>query len=91
MPITSSAKKALRSSLTKRVFNERRSRAMRTAVKEVRKLAEAGKTDEARSQLSHAYKAIDKAMKRGVIKKNTAARQKSRLSGFLKRKAALVK
>ena len=37
--------------------------------------------------LSAAYKAIDKAAKRGVIKKNTAARKKSRLSARLKKTA----
>lgn len=31
-------------------------------------------------ELSRAYQAIDKAAKRGVIKKNTAGRKKARLS-----------
>ncbi len=38
--------------------------------------------------LPTAYKAIDKAMKIGVIKKNTAARKKSRLALSLKRARA---
>ena len=38
--------------------------------------------------LKTAYQAIDKAMKRGVIKKNTAARKKARLAAFLKRTKA---
>ena len=38
--------------------------------------------------LPSAYKAIDKAMKRGVIKKNTAARKKSRLALAIKRARA---
>lgn len=80
MPITSSAKKALRVSKRKRVFNDRRRDSMRAAIKRVRVLIAQKKRDEARALLPEAYKAIDKAAKRGVIKKNTAARKKSRLT-----------
>lgn len=79
MPITKGAKKAHSSSLNKRVFNVRRSRTMNEVVKDVKKLTAEGKTDEATKLLPTAYKAIDKAAKRGVIKANTAARKKSRL------------
>ena len=61
---------------------------MRNAVKEVRALTTTGKTDEARDALSRAYQAIDKAAKRGVIKKNTAGRKKSRLTAALRKSAA---
>lgn len=80
MPITSSAKKAHSASLKKRVFNMRRTRALKESVKEVKKLVAEGKAKEAEGKLSEAYKAIDKAAKRGVIKKNTADRKKSRLT-----------
>lgn len=80
MAITKGAKKAHRSSLKKRVFNQRRKNAMTDSVKEVRKLMAAGQKDEAMKLLPAAYKAIDKAKKRGVIKANTAARKKSRLT-----------
>ena len=83
MPITSSAKKELRSSAKKRVFNIRRKRAMKDVVTKIRKLSVAGKSKEAGELLPQAYKAIDKAAKRGVIKKNTAARKKSRLTRFV--------
>lgn len=43
------------------------------------------KIEEAKNLISQAYQAIDKAAKRGVIKKNTAARKKSRLSALIKR------
>ncbi|MDZ7726516.1 MAG: 30S ribosomal protein S20 [Candidatus Campbellbacteria bacterium] len=79
MPITRGAKKAIRVSERKRVFNERRKRAMKNAEKEMRKLIEAGKAKEAEAKLADTYKAIDKAAKRGVIKDNTAARKKSRI------------
>lgn len=79
MANTSSAKKATRGALRKRVYNERRKRAMKTGVKEFRKLA-GGKTADAAKKLSEVFQAIDKALKRGIIKKNTAARMKSKLS-----------
>lgn len=79
MPITKSAKKALRVSKRKRVFNDRRRKEMRGTLKEVRTLLSAGKKDEAEKLVPRAYKAIDKAAKRGVIKKNSAARTKSRI------------
>lgn len=85
MAITKGAKKAHRASLRKRVFNTRRKGDMNDAVKSVRKLVAAGKKDEAEKLLPTAYKAIDKAKKRGVIKDNTAARKKSRLAATLKK------
>jgi small subunit ribosomal protein S20 len=54
-------------------------------VKSVTKLIGEKKIDDARAQLSKAYQAIDKAAKRGVIKKNTASRKKSRLSAQVKK------
>lgn len=73
MAITSSAKKAHRASLRKRVFNVRRKRVLTSSVKDARKEMTA-------ESLAKAYQAIDKAAKRGIIKKNTAARKKSRLA-----------
>ena len=86
MAITASAKKAHRASLKKHVFNLRRKRTLTTATKAVRKqLTEDVK--KAGDSLSAAYKAIDKAAKRGIIKKNTASRKKSRLAKAVKRVA----
>ena len=84
MAITSSAKKAHRSSLKKRVFNVRRKRALTTATKATKKLIVTD-AKAATASLSEAYKAIDKAAKRGIIKKNTASRKKSRLAAAVKR------
>jgi len=79
MPITKSAKKALRGSQKKRVFNDKRKNDMKEILKKTEALIKAGKKDEALKMLPLVYKAIDKAWKRGVIKKNTAGRKKSRL------------
>jgi small subunit ribosomal protein S20 len=84
MPISASAKKSLRSSERKRLFNDRRRKAMRVAVKEITDLVKEKKVKEAKALLPKAYKAIDKATKRGVIKENTASRKKSLLSRLTK-------
>jgi small subunit ribosomal protein S20 len=80
MPITSSAKKELRGSKRKRVFNIKRKNDLKSTVKQVKTLVKTKSKKEAETSLSAAFKAIDKAMKRGVIKKNTANRKKSRLA-----------
>ena len=80
MPITKSAKKALRQSKRKRVFNLRRQNKMKNLIKEIRLLVKEKKKTEAQKLLPDVYQAIDKAAKRGVIKKNTASRKKSRLT-----------
>ena len=84
MAITKSAKKAHRASLKKHVFNIRRKRVLTDTTKTVKKLI-ATDVKEAGKALSLAYKAIDKAAKKGVIKKNTASRKKSRLALAIKR------
>lgn len=80
MPITKSAKKALKQNRKKRLFNTRRIRTMKSIIKESRELIRKKQKDEALKMLPQAYKAIDKAAKQGIIKKNTASRKKSRLT-----------
>jgi small subunit ribosomal protein S20 len=83
MPIIKSAKKAVRGSLKKKAFNDRRKRVMKEVIKKIEKTAKTDKK-EAEKLLSEAYQAIDKAAKKGVIKKNNAARKKARLSRLVK-------
>jgi len=85
MAITKSAKKAIKSSKRKRVFNLRRSGVMKDSIKELKKLVAKKDIDGAKNLLSATYKAIDKASKRGVIKKNNASRKKSRISSLIKK------
>ena len=84
MPITSSAKKAIRVSARKKLVNDRRTRAMKDEVKKVEKAVKAGKKEDAAKLMSVAFAAVDKAAKRGVIKKNTASRKKARLARLVK-------
>lgn len=83
MPITKSAKKALRQSVTRRERNNAKKEAYKKGVKSFRKLVSDKKTSDAATSLKTAFKALDKAAKSGVIKKNKASRLKSRLAKAL--------
>ena len=80
MAITSSAKKAIGVAKRRGVFNARRKKELKDALKDVSKLIESGNQKEAEAMLPRVYKAIDKAAKRGVLKANTASRTKSRIT-----------
>ena len=80
MPITRSAKKALRQSLRRRTRNLKRKEAYKNVFKRIKKSAAAGKPEEAKQLLPSLYKALDKAAKTHAIAKNKASRLKSRLS-----------
>ena len=83
MPITSSAKKALRASKNKAGFNLKRKDAISDVVKKIKKAVAGKKMKEAESLLPAAFQAIDKACKTNLIHKNTAARKKSRLAKMI--------
>lgn len=83
MPITSSAKKALRASKNKAAYNEKRKDRIADLTKKIKKLVVAGKVKEAEALLPEAFQAIDKAYKTKYLHKNTAARKKSRLSAVI--------
>lgn len=83
MPITKSAKKALRVSSRKRVFNLRRKEAIKKHSKTVKKVVKDKDMKSAVEALKAAYKALDKAAKMGTIKKGAADRKKSRLAKLL--------
>lgn len=83
MPITTSAKKALRQNIRHRARNQKQKEAVKKTIKAYKKLVSDKKTEEAKAQLPKVYKALDKLAKVGVIKKNKASRLKSRLTRFL--------
>lgn len=80
MAITKSAKKAIRNSKRKHIFNLRRKKGMHDVRKDIEKLVAKKDLKGAAELLPKAYQAVDKAMKRGLLKKNTAARRKARLA-----------
>ena len=84
MPITKSAKKALRQSFRRRARNITRKEAYKTLIKQIKRLAPSD-PQKARDLFPRLYKALDKAAKTKAIDKNKASRLKSRLSAFLNR------
>ena len=80
MPITKSAKKALRQNEKRRVHNLSYKTQLKDLIKEIELLISEKKTEEAKQLLPKVYKIIDKSAKVGIIKKNTAARKKSKIA-----------
>jgi len=78
MPITTSAKKALRQSTRRAGRNKRRKDLLKKTLKEFRGLVVAKKTAEAEKLLPRLAQYADKAAKSGYLKVNTARRIKSR-------------
>ena len=85
MPITRSAKKAHRTALRKRVFNDRRKGKISSSVKTLKKLIASGDKKAAQALMPAVQKALDKAVKGKTLKKNTASRKKARLSKLIKK------
>ena len=85
MPIKKSAKKALKQSQKRRIRNLIYKEKIKKTLKEIKNLVFQKKIEEAKKILPQAYKILDKAAKTGVIKKNTAARKKSRISILVSR------
>jgi small subunit ribosomal protein S20 len=83
MPITESAKKALRQNIRRRARNLKRQKAVRDVIKTYRKLVGQRKLDEAKALLPKVYQLLDKTAKVGTLKRNTAARLKSRLTHLI--------
>jgi len=83
MAITTSAKKALRNSKTKKTRNVGQKNNLKKLLKEAQLLIKEGKKDEAKKLLPSIYKTLDKAAKTNLIKKNKASRKKSRISKAL--------
>ena len=84
MPNTRSAAKRLRQNKVRTANNRSIKSAMKTQMKKVIALAEAGDIEKAETEYRTAAKKIDRAGAKQVIHKNAAARQKSRLQRIIK-------
>lgn len=80
MPVTSSAIKKDRQDKKARKRNRLVRDEYKQATKNVRKLSLAGETKKATEALKDAYSKIDKAAKKNILHKNSAARKKSKLA-----------
>ena len=80
MPNHKSSEKRVRQSEKRRVINRSNRTKVRTYIKKVRAALDSGKSDEIQSVLPETISVIDKAVQKGVMHKNAAARYKSRLT-----------
>jgi len=80
MANTFSALKRARQAKTRTLFNQRRKSRLRHAIRKLRRLLESKDIEGAKALLPQTFSIIDRAAKWGIIKKNTAARYKSRLT-----------
>lgn len=83
MAVTKAAKKAARQNPRRRIRNLQKKDRIKSLLKQVKNLASRQKIEEAKKLLPLVYKALDKAAKTGLIKKNTADRTKSRITRLI--------
>lgn len=79
MPIKKSAFKALRQNKKRAVRNQKIREGIAFLIKKSRKQIEAKDFNSAKEFAAKAVRALDKAAQKGIFKKNTTARLKSRL------------
>lgn len=80
MPNHKSAEKRVRQSEKRRVINRSNRTKVRTFIKKMRAALESGKGEDVQKTLPVTISVIDKAVQKGVMHKNAAARYKSRLT-----------
>jgi len=83
MAITKSAQKAIRQKKKRQNRNLLEKLRIKNTIKKVKNLVSQKKLAEAKNFLPKVYKVLDKAIKSGVIKKNTANRTKSRITNLV--------
>lgn len=83
MPHRRSGEKSLRQDKKRRLRNLKIKQELKKAIKKLRVLISQNSTAEAKKLLAEVFSKLDKAAKKGIIKKNSAARKKSRLSRAL--------
>jgi len=83
MAIKKSAKKHLKKSEKRRLRNLIYKKRVKNLFKTIKKLVKKKKIQEAKEFLPKIYKALDKAAKAKVIKKNTAERKKSKITKLI--------
>jgi small subunit ribosomal protein S20 len=75
-----SALKRYRQSQRRRLINQMNRHRLKTQLKKLRAAMTGGKPSDAKSLLPETFGVIDRSVQKGVIKKNTARRYKSRLA-----------
>ena len=80
MPNHKSAEKRVRQNETRREINRGNRGRLRTGIKKLRAALESGDAGSAQELLPKTVSLIDKAVQKGVLHRNAAARYKSRLT-----------
>jgi len=75
-----SALKRYRQSQRRRLINQMNRHRLKTQLKKLRAAITAGNSADAKALLPQTFGVIDRSVRNGVIKKNTAGRYKSRLA-----------
>ncbi len=88
MANTYSALKRVRIEERRTLINRRRKTRLRHAIRSMRQTLSSKDAGAAQSILPKTFSMIDRAAKWGIVKKNTAARYKSRITASVKRLAA---
>ena len=79
-----SSKKRVKRNAARNEVNTARKSRMRSSIKKVEQAIEAGKSKDAQEALQKAQPEISRAVSKGILHKNTAARKVSRLSKRIK-------
>jgi small subunit ribosomal protein S20 len=88
MPNHKSAEKRVRQSERRRVINRSNRARLRTSIKKLQGALAGGNVKELNSLLPTTVSEIDKAVQKGVLHRNAAARQKARLTARVNQAAA---
>ena len=88
MPNHKSAEKRVRQSERRRLINRNNRAKLRTSIKKLRSALDSGDAKEGSSLLPTTVSEIDKAVRKGALHRNAAARQKSRLTIRVNRASA---
>ena len=78
-----SAEKRVRQNVKRNAINRNNKSALRTQIKKLRAALAAGDKNQSQELLTPTISVIDKAVNKGVLHKNTAARYKSRLTSHV--------
>ncbi len=88
MPNHKSSEKRVRQSEKRRLVNKNNRGRLRTSIKRLRAALAAGNTEELSALLPTTISTIDKAVQKGVLHRNAAARHKSRLTARVNQASA---
>jgi small subunit ribosomal protein S20 len=80
MPNHKSAEKRMRQNIKRRAINRQNRSTLRTAIKRLRSVLSTGNATDIQTLLPDTISTIDKAVQKGILHRNAAARHKARLT-----------